>query len=96
VQEQNQRLKKTNLALRKALRSVTVEQERAVGSSQTSGTVIWFNDDQGFGFLRPDNSGKDVYVKAPSAVNPDVMTLADGQRVSFQIVEDEAENVILL
>jgi CspA family cold shock protein len=48
-----------------------------------TGTVKWFNDDKGFGFITPDDQGADLFVHH-SGINSDgFRTLAEGARVSF-------------
>ena len=48
-----------------------------------TGTVKWFNDDKGFGFITPDESGKDLFVHH-SAINANgFKSLAEGAKVSY-------------
>jgi CspA family cold shock protein len=51
------------------------------------GVVVGFKDDRGFGFIRPDDGGGDIFVHARNIANAD--KLNHGQRVSFEIVTDE-------
>jgi CspA family cold shock protein len=54
------------------------------------GTVKWFNDEKGFGFIKPD-SGRDVFVHYSDVVQigSERRTLVEGQRVTFDIEEAE-------
>lgn len=47
------------------------------------GTVKWFNQDKGFGFITPDEGGRDIYVQIANIDMPEP-TLSDGQRVEFE------------
>jgi len=48
------------------------------------GTIKWYNKDKGFGFIMPDEGGRDVYVQASNVETPD-RYLADGQRIEYEI-----------
>jgi CspA family cold shock protein len=52
----------------------------------TNGTVKWFNDAKGFGFITPADGGKDLFVHHTSIQGSGFKTLSEGQQVSF-IVE---------
>jgi Cold shock proteins len=50
-----------------------------------TGTVKWFNDSKGFGFITPDEGGADVFAHFNAINIPGVKTLTEGLRVSFDI-----------
>ncbi|BBE74135.1 cold-shock protein [Oharaeibacter diazotrophicus] len=52
------------------------------------GTVKWFNTTKGYGFIAPDNGGPDVFVHISAVERSGLGSLADGQKVSFEIVKD--------
>jgi CspA family cold shock protein len=52
------------------------------------GTVKWFNNQKGFGFIQPDNGDKDVFVHISAVERAGLSTLNEGQKVSFDIVAD--------
>jgi cold shock protein len=47
------------------------------------GTVKWFDKSKGFGFITPDEGGRDIYVHVSNVETPD-NSLSDGQRVEFE------------
>ena len=61
------------------------------------GTVKWFNDSKGYGFIRP-NAGDDVFVHHSSIVGDGFRTLAEGEEVEFEVRDGErgaqAANVV--
>jgi cold shock protein len=54
----------------------------------TIGTVKFFNTSKGFGFITPEGGGKDVFVHATALEDARMGTLAEGQRVSFDVQPD--------
>ena len=64
------------------------------------GTVKWFNDAKGFGFIAPDEGTKDVFCHFSAITLDGYKSLKDGQRVSFETVEGlkgpQAANVTLV
>ena len=54
----------------------------------TTGTVKWFNADKGFGFIKPDDGGKDAFVHISAVERAGLGTLSEGQKVEFELVTD--------
>ena len=52
------------------------------------GTVKWFNNQKGFGFIQPEAGGKDVFVHISAVERAGLGTLNEGQQVSFEVVAD--------
>ena len=63
-----------------------------------TGTVKWFNDQKGYGFIAPEEGGKDIFVHHSSIVGDGFRTLAEGARVEFDRADGakgpEARNVV--
>ncbi len=62
-----------------------------------TGTVKWFNVTKGYGFIQPDNGGKDVFVHISAVEKAGFTALAEGAKVSFDVVanrgKESAENL---
>ncbi len=52
----------------------------------TDGTVKWFNPTKGFGFIAPDDGGKDAFVHISEVERSGLSSLHEGQRVQFELV----------
>jgi cold shock protein len=52
------------------------------------GTVKFFNDQRGFGFIQPDDGGRDVFVHISALERAGMLALSDGQKIAFDIVAD--------
>ena len=50
-----------------------------------TGTVKWFNSTKGFGFIQPDEGGKDVFVHISVVERAGLTGLADGQKISYEL-----------
>jgi CspA family cold shock protein len=67
---------------------------------RSTGTVKWFNDQKGFGFITPQDGGKDLFVHHSGIKAEGFKTLAEGASVEFDVVQGQkgpaAENVVAL
>jgi CspA family cold shock protein len=65
---------------------------------RTRGTVKWFNDQKGFGFITPEGEGKDCFVHHTAIQAEGFRSLTEGDHVEFDVVDGQkgpaAENVI--
>jgi CspA family cold shock protein len=65
----------------------------------TTGTVKWFNESKGFGFIVQENGGDDVFVHFNAIQGSGFKTLAEGQRVQFDVQKGpkglQAANVVI-
>ena len=54
----------------------------------TTGTVKWFNATKGFGFIQPDDGGKDAFVHISAVERAGLDRLVEGQKIQFELVSD--------
>ena len=68
--------------------------------ARITGTVKWFNDAKGFGFITPEDGTKDCFVHHTAIQGEGFRSLAEGQRVEFEVVQGQkgpaAQNVVKL
>src|SRR5690606_4996683 len=80
-------------------RTPTTRTFRSMAMRMT-GTVKWFNDAKGFGFITPENGEKDCFVHHSAIQGRGFKSLAEGERVEFDVVQGQkgpaAENVVKL
>ena len=65
-----------------------------------TGTVKWFNPTKGFGFIEPDDGGKDAFVHISAVERAGLSTLNEGQKITFELVPSRdgkmaAENLVV-
>jgi|SRR5688572_5207625 cold shock protein len=58
------------------------------GTVMSQGTVKWFNGQKGFGFIQPDDGGKDVFVHISAVERAGMSSLNEGQKITYDLVAD--------
>jgi cold shock protein len=61
---------------------------QARGHTMATGTVKWFNEQKGYGFIQPDQGGKDVFVHISAVERSGLSGLAEGMKVSYEVQAD--------
>ena len=56
-----------------------------------TGTVKWFNPEKGFGFIQPQDGGKDVFVHITAVQAAGIKNLNEGQRISYEVVTERGK-----
>jgi cold shock protein len=59
-----------------------------------SGTVKWFNNQKGYGFIAPDSGGKDVFVHISAVEKAGFSSLVEGAKVSYDIISDRGKESV--
>jgi len=59
------------------------------GIVMTVGTVKWYNPQKGFGFIQPDDGGKDAFVHISAVERAGLNDLREGQKISYELVTDK-------
>jgi CspA family cold shock protein len=54
-----------------------------------TGTVKWYNSQKGFGFIQPDDGGKDAFVHVSAIERAGIGDLTEGQKISYELVTDK-------
>lgn len=64
-----------------------------------TGKIKWYNSAKGFGFITPDDGGKDVFIHVSALKSSNIKELTDGQSVTYELVEfrgrEVASNLVL-
>ncbi len=58
------------------------------GIVMTTGVVKWYNSQKGYGFIQPDDGGKDAFVHVSAVERAGMSDLREGQKISFELVSD--------
>ena len=60
----------------------------------TIGTVKWYNSEKGYGFIQPDDGGKDAFVHVSAIERAGMSGLNEGQKVSYELIADKRSGKI--
>ena len=66
-----------------------IHQGSKKGVSMSKGTVKWFNAEKGFGFITPDDGGKDAFVHISAVERSGLNTLREGDKISYELIADK-------
>jgi CspA family cold shock protein len=66
-------------------------EESVKGTTMAVGTVKFFNTQKGFGFIQPDDGSKDVFVHISAVERAGMRSLAEGQKISYEIVTERGK-----
>ena len=57
-----------------------------------NGTVKWFNTNKGYGFIEPDDGGKDVFINISAVEKSGLKTLLENQKITFEVNQDKGRS----
>ncbi len=57
-----------------------------------NGTVNWFNTNKGYGFIEPDDGGKDVFIHISAVEKSGLKTLLENQKITFEVNQDKGRS----
>lgn len=61
------------------------------GGGMALGTVKWFNSTKGYGFIRPEDGGADIFVHVTAVQRAGLASLIEGQRITYEVVRDRGK-----
>src|SRR5262249_39555790 len=79
----------TSTAPRRSTLRPSVEQPSLGLTEESTGSFLWYNFDKGFGFIKQDGGGKDVFIHATTLERKGLRTLTQGQRVRMKIAQGQ-------
>jgi CspA family cold shock protein len=71
--------------------SLTSSNDTLKDAKMATGTVKWFNTQKGYGFIVPDEGGKDIFVHISAVERSGLRTLNEGQKVEFELQNDKGK-----
>lgn len=74
------------------VRILNIFEQKEKNMTTTTGTVKWFNENKGFGFIQPDNGGDDVFVHISAVEKAGWHSLREGKKISFDVQNDPKSN----
>jgi CspA family cold shock protein len=77
-----------NLICRASSKGARTLSNTLKGGTMATGTVKWFNSQKGYGFIQPDQGGKDIFVHISAVERSQLGSLAEGQKIAFELQRD--------
>ena len=87
LKDEEQRLKKDeNTNIREEKKLVAAEEKK---KKRLNGTVLWFNDDKGYGYIKREDNEKDIYVDFSAVENSGLSNLKEAEQLTFEIIHSD-------